>query len=267
MTKEKILLFAGTAETSEITCQLLACKYTVTVSTVSDDKLLLSEQLPITRITGGMNSAEITTYLLKEKFSAVICAVHPYAATARENIISACITTDTPLYLYIRKDSELPQNISSKLLYAENHQQAADIAANISGNILLTTGSRNLTPYMQRIPNATARIYARVLNCKASENALEDAGIKPENSILARGPFSITANIQHITRHNIKILITKDGGKQGGTPEKITAAEQTGCTLILITRPESHHNFYTDINRLVSDLQDKIPGTRTPDFS
>ncbi len=258
MTKEKILLFAGTAETSEISRHLLEHGYTVTVSTVSTDSLLLDTRLPLTRITGAMNRDEIHAYLLREKFSAVVCAVHPYAATARDNIITACSTAGTPLYIYIRKVSELPDTTGSTLLYASSHEQAANIAADIPGNILLTTGSRNLMPYMQQIPGAASRIYARVLNCKESETALNNAGIRPENAILARGPFSVTTNIQLINRHQIRIVITKDGGKQGGTPEKITAAAQTGCTLILITRPELHQSFYTDTKALISDLQQKF---------
>lgn len=255
MTKEKILLFGGTAETTEIAEKILARNFDLTVSTVSDDSLLLAPDLDLTRKTGRMNNSEIISYLQKNDFKTVICAVHPYASEARENIISACKAVNCRLLLYLRDTSSLsnlPENLD--LYYADSHEAAAGIAASLNGNILLTTGSRNLRPYTEAIPDFPFRLFARVLNCQESTEALHNAHIPPEHSILARGPFSVDDNLRLISKYKISIIITKDGGTKGGTPQKLLAAAQTSCKVIMITRPQISEEHYSDIDQLIKHL-------------
>lgn len=255
MNKEKILLFAGTAESTEISQKVIELGYELTLSTVTDDKKLIHSNLNITRKIGRMNLDEISAYLKNNNFKAVICAVHPYAAAARSNIITACKKTETTIYIYLRDNSKLaefPEGL--EIFYAAEHIEAAKIANEFPGNILLTTGSRNLFPYMDNIINSQNRIYARVLNSTESEEALTQEGIAPEHSILARGPFSIAENINTIKKYNISILITKDGGINGGTPEKLIAAAKTSCKVIMISRPQITETYFTNIDELLKQL-------------
>ena len=255
MNKEKILLFAGIAESTEISQKIIKLGYDITLSTVSDDEKLIHSDLNLTRKIGRMNQDEISTYLNNNDFKTVICAVHPYAADARSNIISACKNTGTTLYIYLRansKLSEFPDRL--EIYYASEHTEAAKLANKFTGNILLTTGSRNLSPYMGIINNSKNRIYVRALNFTESEKALKQVGIDSEHSILARGPFSITENINTINKYNISILITKDGGINGGTPEKLTAAAQTSCKVIMISRPQVTETYFTNIDELLKQL-------------
>ncbi len=255
MTKEKILLFGGTAESKEIVHAVLQKGYTLTLSTASNDNLGISGDSDLTHKVGKMSEEEITSYLNDNNFCAVICAVHPYAQLARDNIISACTRTNTRILTYLREDTELESLPSTlEMYYVSSHIEAAELANSFTGNILLTTGSRNLVPYMNFVVNSNARIFARVLNCQESEVALESAGISPEHSLLARGPFSIAQNIEIIKRFNIKILITKDGGKKGGTPEKLSAAAETNSKVILIIRPLVAASHYSNLNSLLAEL-------------
>ncbi len=256
MQQEKILLFGGTAETYSLCEQLLKLGYHVTLSTISDDSHLLPENQPITRKIGRMDQSEITSYLCATNFKAVICAVHPYAKQARENIIAACRDSFTLLYIYLRNNSSLKEYAQRvEILPAPDHQQAAAIANSLPGNILLTTGSNNLKPYMQQITDSKNRLYARALNCPSSEQALHAAGIIPEHMILARGPFSTADNLELIRRFSIRVLITKDGGSEGGTPAKLEAAAQTSCKVILIGRPAPPKDYYTDIASLIKKIK------------
>ena len=256
MNKEKILLFGGTAESSEIARSIIEQGYTVTLSTVSNDQLLLHYPLQLTRITGQMDQQMITAYLTENNFQHVICAVHPYATTARSNIIYACTLTNTPLLIFMRQSSELATlGEGLNILYAENHHAAARLAREMPGNILLTTGSRNLKTYTDTIPDSILRVYARVLNCPESRTALQISHIPQAHAILARGPFSIEDNLSLIQNFNIKILITKDGGKRGGTPEKLAAARIASCTVIMLTRPPEAASSCSSITELLQKLK------------
>ena len=51
-----------------------------------------------------------------------------------------------------------------------------------------------------------------------------------------QGPFSAGLNEALIRQLDIRFLVSKDGGKQGGFPEKVMAAEKTGIRMIVIGR-------------------------------
>ena len=256
MNKENILLFGGIAETSEIAKAILEKNYDLILSTVSDDELLLHYPLQLRRITGAMDQTAITAYLTTHDIDHVICAVHPYAATARENIINSCKLTNTSLLIFMRESSKLSAlSADLNIIYADNHYEAARLARDMPGNILLTTGSRNLQPYIDTIPNSNRRVYARVLNCPESQDALKKARIPLSNAVLARGPFSIEDNLELIKKYDIQTLITKDGGKRGGTPEKLAAACSASCTVIMLTRPKETASSCSSIAELLQKLQ------------
>lgn len=254
MNKQNILLFAGTAETKDLCRKIIAENHHLTVSTISNDNLDIPESRLISRIIGKMNKTEIIHYLQTNDFSTVICAVHPYAETVRNNIIAACKLLKIRLLIYIRDESAIISPASNNIIYSDNHQDAANILNQSTGNILLTTGSNNLQPYMDIISQSRERVFARVLNTTSSAAALQNSGIKPDHSFFGRGPFTVTANISLIRKYHIKFLVTKDGGTQGGTPEKIQAASETDCKVILIKRPQTPETYYTSISQIIELL-------------
>ena len=58
------------------------------------------------------------------------------------------------------------------------------------------------------------------------------------NIIAMQGPFSTECNIALIRQYQIRYLVTKDGGREGGFGQKREAALRTGIPMILIDRPE-----------------------------
>ena len=117
-------------------------------------------------------------------------------------------------------------------------QSAADTAEYLfgtKGNILLTTGSKELGAYAE-IPRE--RLYVRVLPTHDSIAACEAAGIPHRNIIALFGPFSQRMNEAMLEQYHISYLVTKEAGRNGGFEEKLQAAKRCGVKAIVIRRPE-----------------------------
>ena len=158
-------------------------------------------------------------------------ATHPYAAEASRNIRAACRRTGTKLLRLLREKSGIPEGAR---VFADA-SGAVEWLAETDGNILLTTGAKELKTFA---PLGGERLYPRVLPAEASLAACEAAEI-PRSTILAlHGPFTRELNETLIRQYHIRFLVTKDGGKAGGFTEKAAAAAATGTELILLRRPE-----------------------------
>jgi precorrin-6A/cobalt-precorrin-6A reductase len=104
--------------------------------------------------------------------------------------------------------------------------------------VLLTTGSRNLAPYVEAARGTGIPLVVRVLDFPESLEACRLAGIPEDRIITGRGPFSLEENLAVIRRFGIGVIVTKDSGRVGGVEAKIDAARLTHCKVIVIRRPE-----------------------------
>ena len=128
---------------------------------------------------------------------------------------------------------------------------AAALLAQERGNILLTTGSKELGAFSAIEPQ---RLYPRVLPSHESLSACEAAGIPHRNILAMQGPFSQELNEALIRQYHIAWVVTKDGGAAGGFPEKARAAETTGAELIVLCRPEDQGEDLASIVKLCEEM-------------
>ena len=112
--------------------------------------------------------------------------------------------------------------------------EAARELARTEGNVLLTTGAKELGAFS---PIAPERCYPRVLPTQEGIAACEAAGVPHRNIIAMQGPFSRALNEALIRQFEIHWLVTKDGGAAGGFAEKVQAAQSTGAQLVVLRRP------------------------------
>ena len=113
---------------------------------------------------------------------------------------------------------------------------AAALLAQERGNILLTTGSKELARY-SGMTDFARRVYARVLPMAASLEACRAAGLEPGHILAVQGPFSREWNAAMLRAVCARFLVTKEAGAAGGFAEKAAAAEETGATLVVVGRP------------------------------
>ena len=117
-------------------------------------------------------------------------------------------------------------------------QAAVEWLAARDGNILVTTGSKELAAFSQ-LPDFATRVYSRVLPTLPSLSACLDQGLSGRHIIAMQGPFSEETNRSQLEEFNCRFLVTKDTGDIGGFREKVWAAGEAGAVALVIDRPET----------------------------
>ena len=101
------------------------------------------------------------------------------------------------------------------------------------GNILITTGSKEIAEFAPLCDRA----FARVLPSEESLRLCLNAGFEPKRIICMQGPFSKEFNSALLRELDIKYLVTKRTGKSGGFLEKVEAARENNAECVIIERP------------------------------
>ncbi len=165
-------------------------------------------------------------------FDAVVDCTHPYAVEATANIREASEVAGVPYMRVERRDVPSDSQIS-----VPSAEAAAEAVNRIGGNVLLTTGSKDLGIYARRIRGFAERAWARVLPVGESLSAAQAAGLPTSHVIAVQGPFSQQFNEALLREYDIAAMVTKAAGAQGGFQEKVAAAQRCGVACVVVSRP------------------------------
>lgn len=233
---KQILVFGGTSEGRQLAEIYIHNHIYCTICVATEyGRQMLQESEYLNIICSRLDLDEICHLLSDNLYSYVIDATHPYAAIISENARSACIKTGIP-YLRLLRGTTNNLLDSDNIITFPDATQAAKYLDKTTGRILLTTGSKDLHIFCSEIKDIN-RITARVLPSVKAIEECTSAGLKGRQVIAMHGPFSKELNISIIKQTDASFIVTKDSGTAGGFPEKISAARETGITVILITRP------------------------------
>lgn len=221
----KAAVFAGTTEGREICCYLLSkgIKFTAFVATKAGADIL-PENIDVH--LGRMNKNEMIKVLYE--YEIVFDATHPYAQEVTKNIKQACEYLGREYIRILRTEERAPNAV-----YVNDIDAAAELLKSTSGNIFISTGSKEAEKYTC-IKDFNNRVIIRILDNSEPLRKCTQLGYK--NIITGKGPFSKEENIKHF--NGCKWLVTKSSGTAGGFLQKIQAAEELGMTPIVIKRPE-----------------------------
>ena len=250
-----ILLFGGTSETAEIATALAQTGHAVLVSTATDAPLNIGGHSAIHRRCGRLDVVGILALIAKNSVHIIVDGSHPYATQLHETVASAAQQAGIPSFRYHRETTIVEDGT---LFFVDNHEEAAKLAVSFCVPVLLTTGSRHLFPYIKTMQDRNIPLFARVLPHAESRSACLQAGLIEANQIVGRGPFSEEDNRTLIRNKGIGVLITKDSGIRGGVKEKIGAARQENCRVIVIRRPvEKNYSrcVYKNIHSLIAAVK------------
>lgn len=195
-----------------------------------------------------------TAYEMQEAVrNADICidATHPYALEATANICGACKREDIPYYRLKRGESAT-EGSGENLMIFGSVGEAAGWLREQPGNILITTGSKELALYKDV---GTQRLYPRVLPVRESIEECERIGIPHRNIIAMQGPFSRQLNEAIIRQFNIEFIVTKESGRPGGFAEKIDAAAACGIMAAVIARPDEDGYSMDEIHEICRRME------------
>ncbi len=234
----RVVIFSGTSDGRALSRALAALGALVTVCVATDYGREEQGEAPGITVHSGRLDAEAMAALLQGT-ALCIDATHPYATEATEHIRAAAAVARVPYRRLLRRESPIPEGST----VVAGPEDAVRYLAGTDGNILLTTGSKTL-PLFAALGGQ--RLYPRVLPQHDSLTACEAAGIPHRNIVAMQGPFSTELNLALIRQFQIKYLVTKDGGPNGGFAEKAAAAEAGGAALVVLRRPaDSGEDFET----------------------
>ncbi len=225
----RFVLFSGTTEGRRLSRALAALGAPVTVCVATEyGREEQGESAGITVLSGRMDEVQMARTVA----GAELCvdATHPYAVQASRSIRAACEGARVPLLRLLREESPVPAGTE----VFSTAQAAAEWLKTTQGNILLTTGAKELGVFA---PLGGDRLYPRVLPLASSLEACGAAGVPSSHILALQGPFSQELNEALIRQHHIAYLVTKDGGPAGGFGEKAAAAQAAEAKLLLIRRP------------------------------
>lgn len=226
---EKICIFAGTTEGRDLAMYLSDKPCSVTACVATEYGEISLENTRATIKVGRLDKEEMESLLRQEKFDLVIDTTHPFAQVAQENILASCTSLGVE-YMRINRQSEKQKGFC-------NIEEAIEHLKATTGNILLTTGSKDISKFSV-LPDFAKRVYARVLPVEGSIKDCKEAGLEASHIIGMQGSFSEDMNIGMINFLKIKTLVTKNSGGNGGFFEKLSAAEKTNTDLVVINPPK-----------------------------
>ncbi len=258
---KSIVIFSGTTEGRILSELLSKDEIRHTVCVASDyGKDMMQENPYATIHVGRMDEAEITVFLADQgnpDDTIVVDATHPYATEVTANIKKAAETLNVK---YMRVGRYSDDGTPSGDFYYSDIAECANSIDKTEGNILLTTGSKELAGYCEGVSESTRkRTYVRVLPTAESLGICGDAGIDQDHIIAMHGPFGRELNEAIIRQYNIMHLITKDSGDAGGFKEKTEAASACGATVHVIDRPSE------DEGMTIDDVYTILTGKEAPE--
>ncbi len=239
---KKILVLAGTEDGRELAGFLLSRGFDVTASVVSSYGRELLERYDGLKINArALDEKELAAYIDEHSIEAVVDASHPYAANVSLNAMKVCREKKLPCIRYERGDHELTYE---KIYHANNYETAADMASKLGRIIFLTTGSRSLRIFVERLSDCT--VIARVLPTAAVLTECERLGLTPKNIVAMLGPFNRELNVEMFRQFRAEVIVTKNSGSIGGLDEKIEAAAQLNLPVVMIDRPKISYDNVTN---------------------
>ncbi len=239
---------------------------------------------------GRLEQADMQEFLQAVQADICVDATHPYAVLVTQNIYQACKVVGVP-YVRVRRDmqeaqenadpamQEEPVNAdpdmqmsgthigdadgkrytdeTSDSIYVGDIQAAVDYLKGVTGNILITTGSKELHLYTQ-IPDYGTRCTARVLPTRSVVEACTELGFTGKHLICMQGPFDLEMNLATLRYADADFIVTKASGKNGGYDEKCEAALAAGVQLVVIGRPKEQVEPVMSLAQTEEYLREKV---------
>lgn len=230
-----IWIFGGTSEGRRLAeaCAKNCLPVVVSVATEYGETVL--EEGPYIEVMQGrMDKEQMLEYLKSRDVELVIDATHPYAVEVTGNIRQVC-EMQSVNYIRLLRKSLAGREQDEGLICVDTVSEAAEYLSGTEGNIMLTTGSKELSAFCKCLK--PQRLFVRVLPSVESIGICEANQIPPANRIAMQGPFSEAVNVALLEQSGCRYLVTKESGKAGGFEEKLSACKLTGAVAVVIRRP------------------------------
>ncbi|PZE20453.1 precorrin-6A reductase [Paenibacillus xerothermodurans] len=253
-----ILVMAGTSDARELALRIHQAGYPLVTTVVTDSAAKSMEEAGLPVLTGRLTADQIASLVKEQQIRSIVDATHPFAEEASKNAIHAAQTAGVPYIRYER--GRLSFEGHPLIAYAEDYAHAAELAAARRGVIMLTTGSKTLHIFAERLlglPDTT--VVARMLPRKDNMDKCDELGIEQKNIVAMQGPFSKELNKALYQHYSVTLMITKESGKVGAVDEKLESALEMGIETIVIGRPQVEYGLhFSDYDSVLSKLNELL---------
>ena len=246
-----IFVLAGTTEARKTVKLLKENGFQVSASVVSTYGYELLAGNGIAYLNQGIFDKEALIRCLRERETKfLVDATHPFAKEISKLAMEAagklgieyirlerqgCELPDTPLIKKVEDLDEIEQ-------YLQQGQ-----------NVFSTLGSKNLPQITVMAQKVSANLTVRVLPVITSIRVCEELGLKPEQVVALKGPFSKELNKALFREYKAQLILTKESGDIGGFHEKLTAALDLNIQVIVVSRPKLKYPVVVDSPQNVLD--------------
>ena len=201
--------------------------------------------------SGRLDEDEMAEQFLRNGDTLIFDATHPYAREVSENIRRACkkagirwvrVVRDGGEEAFLqercppgsRRDLERKRPLERKQslgrkrppwekrplgnperIEADSMEEIVSFLEHTEGNILVTTGSKELSAFC-RLSDFETRVYARILPDGEVLSGCARMGFPKKHLIAMEGPFSMELNLALLKSFHIRWMVTKDPEKQAG---------------------------------------------------
>lgn len=255
-----ILVLAGTSDARELAVRIKESGYELLSTVVTDSAAKSMEEAGLPVQVGRLTAQDLVSLIAKKGIRCVVDASHPFAEEASKNAMAASQEAGVPYIRYERESLSAPG--SEKLIVVEDYVQAAELAAKKKGVIMLTTGSKTLKIFTDRLlglPDTT--LVARMLPRLDNMQKCEELGLEQKNIVAMQGPFSKDLNKALYDHYKVTLMITKESGKVGAFDEKVEAALEMGIETIVIGRPKIEYGEkFSDYDSVLTQLNQVTGG-------
>lgn len=166
------------------------------------------------------------------KFHFVVDATHPFAKIVSQNVKNAAEYCKLKYYRIVRETDK-----NEEAMYFDSVNDIVSYLNNTNGNILLTTGSKDLDKF-RGVVDYKDRIFVRILPMESSLKRAIELGYSNKNIICMQGPFFEELNIAMIKSIDAKFLVTKESAASGGFHEKVNACIKADAKCLVLKKPE-----------------------------
>ncbi|MED4352167.1 precorrin-6A reductase [Schinkia azotoformans] len=250
----KILQLAGTSDARQLAIELKRQGFDVLTTVVTSNAAIELEASGLQVLVGRLTDSDLFQLIKERKINIVVDASHPYAKEASKNAIKAAEMAEIP---YIRFERPSQQFDDDLIIKVDSYEEAAELAAKKQGNIMLTTGSKTLQIFTDKLlPLPNTRVIARMLPRKDNMEKCEGLGLPQKNIIAIQGPFTKDFNKALFKQFEVTLMITKESGKEGAVDEKVEAASELGIETILIKRPRIQYGItYSTVEDVINHIK------------
>ncbi|ANB60684.1 precorrin-6A reductase [Anoxybacteroides amylolyticum] len=253
-----IIVLAGTSDARQLALAIQTEGYPVMATVVTEHAAEQLRQAGLSVHVGRLTAEQLAELLQAKKAKAVVDASHPFAEEASKNAMQAASAANVP---YIRYERKAASVISEQVTFVDNYEEAAEYAAQKKGVVMLTTGSKTLHIFANRLlglPNV--RVIARMLPRKDNMEKCEQLHFPQENIVAMQGPFTKELDLALFKHFGVTLVITKESGQIGSVYEKIAAAKELGIETVVIRRPAiDYGTVYSEFPDIISAIRQLVP--------